>query len=119
VAAAIFVRHLQPPSLCQVAKRAVAGVELQLSKLRLEPNRALEHAKRAHQQDHDTRDQSDALVIFLQPVHQRSLMLRLVLVNRSPVIPSEYASPARTEESLTIFCSIELRLRGRTRVITV
>src|SRR5436305_1268847 len=97
------------------------GVGLQLSELRLEPNRALEYAKRAHQQDHDTRDQNDALVMFLQPAHQRSLMLRLrlVLVNRSPVIPSEYASPARTEESLTIFCSIELRLRGRTRVITV
>src|SRR5213075_397711 len=95
------------------------GVGLQLSELRLEPNRALEYAKRAHQQDRDTRDQNDALVIFLQPVHQRSVVPRLVLANRSPVIPSEYASPARTEESLTIFCSIELRLRGRTRVITV
>src|SRR6059058_1934844 len=89
------------------------GVELQLSELRLEPNRALEYAKRAHQQDRDTRDQNDALVIFLQPVHQRGLMLRLVLVNRSPVIPSV------VKESLTIFCAIELRLRGRTRVITV
>src|SRR5881392_3274950 len=95
------------------------GVGLQLSELRLEPNRALEYAKRAHQEDHDTRDQNDALVIFLQPVHQRNVLPRLVLANRSPVIPSEYASPARTEESLTIFCSIELRLRGRTRVITV
>src|SRR4029077_432298 len=72
------------------------GVGLQLSELRLEPNRALEYAKRAHQQDRDTRDQNDTLVIFLQPVHQRSLMLVLVLVlalvSRSPVIPSEYAS---------------------------
>src|SRR5437870_1628158 len=95
------------------------GVGLQLSELRLEPNRALEYAKRAHQQDHDTRDQNDALVIFLQQFHQRSVVPSLVLANRSPVFPSEYASPARTEESLTIFCSIELRLRGRTRVITV
>src|SRR6266850_5954782 len=79
------------------------GVGLQLSELRLEPNRALEYAKRAHQQDRDTRDQNNALVIFLQPVHQRSLMLRLVLVDRSPVIPSV------VEESLTIFCSIRLR----------
>ena len=82
---------------------------LQLSELRLEPNRALEYAKRAHQQDRDTRDQNDALVIFLQPVHQRSVVPRLVLANRSPVIPSEYASPARTEESLTILSSIGLR----------
>src|SRR5205814_10337023 len=89
------------------------GVGLQLSELRFEPNRALEYAKRAHQQDRDTRDQNDALVIFLQPVHQRGLMLRLVLVNRSPVIPSV------VKESLTVFCAIELRLIGRTRVITV
>src|SRR5438477_263929 len=77
------------------------GMRLQVGELRLEPDRALENAKRAHQQDCDTRDQNNALVIFLQPVHQCDLVL--LLENRSPVIPSV------VEESLTIFCSIRLR----------
>src|SRR5438105_5362380 len=56
----------------------LGGMRLQVGELRLEPDRALENAKGANQQDCDTRDQNDALVIFLQPVHQRYLVLSLL-----------------------------------------
>src|SRR6266446_9986062 len=86
------------------------GMRLQVGELRLEPDRALENAKRAHQQDCDTRDQNNALVIFLQPVHQRYLVLSLLpflplvtlmLATSFPVIPSV------VEESLTILRSLD------------
>src|SRR5438876_8789533 len=51
---------------CFAGRRSgsLRGMGLQLGELRLEPDRALENAKRAHEQNRDARDQEHALVIF-------------------------------------------------------
>src|SRR5436305_7879960 len=63
---------------CFAGRRSgpLRGMGLQLGELRLEPDRALENAKRAQEQNRDARDQEHALVIFLQPIHLKPSLAR-------------------------------------------